>query len=197
MLLNRNETLLMNNPIRAAVHRYVEARMLRRLGGPAPGATALEVGCGRGLGGELILDVFQAARVDCLDLDPRMVELAARHLAPWGDRASVGVGDVTELAADDDTYDAVFDFGIIHHVPDWRAALREVYRVLSPGGRLYAEEVLKHFILHPLARRLLDHPTHDRFDFEGFGEALVDTGFSLHAGMQVGGLFGWFVADKF
>ena len=33
------------------------------------------------------------------------------------------------------TYDAVVDFGIIHHIPHWRAALAEIFRVLKPGGR--------------------------------------------------------------
>ena len=37
----------------------------------------------------------------------------------------------------------MFDFGIIHHVPQWRRALAEVARVLKPGGRFYAEEVLR------------------------------------------------------
>ncbi|MBI5529080.1 MAG: class I SAM-dependent methyltransferase [Deltaproteobacteria bacterium] len=64
-------------------------------------------------------------------------------------RAIVSVGDVTAIRADDETYDAVFDFGIIHHVPDWRAALREIRRVLKPGGRLFAEEVHERFISHP------------------------------------------------
>jgi ubiquinone/menaquinone biosynthesis C-methylase UbiE len=48
---------------------------------------------------------------------------------------------VTAIAVPDSRYDAVFDFGIIHHVPDWRAAVAEVARVLRPQGRFYAEEV--------------------------------------------------------
>jgi hypothetical protein len=74
MLLNRAETLLMNNPVRAAIQRHFEARRLLELGGPLPGGTALEIGCGRGVGTELILDVFGADRVDAIDLDPAMVE---------------------------------------------------------------------------------------------------------------------------
>jgi len=43
------------------------------MGGAAQGATALELGCGRGVGTELVLDVFGAAHVDAFDLDPEMV----------------------------------------------------------------------------------------------------------------------------
>jgi hypothetical protein len=58
----------MNNPLRAAVQRRVETRWLLDLGGPLHGGVALEVGCGRGV--EIILDRFQAGRVDGFDLDP-------------------------------------------------------------------------------------------------------------------------------
>jgi hypothetical protein len=60
MLLNRVEYALMNNPLRAALQRHFEAARLLRMGGPMQGGTALEIGCGRGVGAELILDVFGA-----------------------------------------------------------------------------------------------------------------------------------------
>jgi ubiquinone/menaquinone biosynthesis C-methylase UbiE len=125
-----------------------------------------------------------------------MVELARRRLSPRGDRVRLWVGDVTAIQAADEAYDAVFDFGIIHHVPVWRDALREIRRVLKPGGRFYAEEVLAHFIHHPLWRRVLDHPQEDRFDHDAFRGALVDLGFELVATRRFLQDFAWFVADK-
>src|SRR5439155_882243 len=100
---------------------------------------ALEVGCGKGAGVELILRRFGAARVDAIDLDPRMVELAQGRLRRHAERVRVRTGDAERLEAADATYDAVFDFAAIHHVPDWRAAVRELYRVLKPNGRAYVE----------------------------------------------------------
>lgn len=157
MLLNAVEKVLMNNPVRGMLQRHVEARWLRQMGGPAPGKV-LEVGCGRGLGTEIILKDFNAERVDAFDLDPQMVELARQRLKHLGDRVRLWVGDVTRVEAPDMSYDAVFDFGIIHHVPNWSDAFREVHRVLKPGGRFYLEEVLRGFILNPVVRRLLEHP---------------------------------------
>jgi ubiquinone/menaquinone biosynthesis C-methylase UbiE len=194
MLLNAVEKAMMNNPVRAALQRRFEARRLLDMGGPVTGGTALEMGCGRGVGTEIVLDVFGAARVDAFDLDPRMVELARRRLQ--GRPARISVGDAERIQAPDATYDAVFDFAIVHHVPDWRVALREAYRVLKPGGRFYAEEVLAKLIHHPVWRRVLDHPMVDRFDRDGFARGLQDAGFTVTASRELLGQFAWFVAQR-
>lgn len=196
MLLNHLEKAMMNNPVRAALQRHFEAQRLLDMGGPVEGGTALEIGCGRGVGAELILDEFGAARVDAFDLDPQMVESARRRLAERRDQIRLWVGDAACIAAPDATYDAVFDFGIIHHVPEWRIALREVHRVLKPGGRFYAEEVLAPFIHHPLWRRLLDHPMDDRFDLDAFANGAATQGLRVLRTRRLGSWFGWLVAEK-
>ncbi len=196
MLLNRVEYLLMNNPIRAALQRHYEAPRLLRMGGALPGGHALEIGCGRGVGTELIFDLFGAEKVDAFDLDPRMVAQARRRLASRGDRVRLWVGDASDIGVPDVTYDAVFDFGIIHHVPDWRRVLREVWRVLKPGGTFYAEEVLAGFIHNPLVKVLADHPLADRFDASGFVDGLRAAGFTVIGHEGMGRSFGWFVARR-
>ena len=196
MILNGLEFALMNNPVRAAIQRHVEARRLLEMGGPLHGARVLELGCGRGVGTALILDVFGAAAVDAFDLDPRMIARARRRLHGHGSRVRLWVGDATSIAVSDASYDAVFDFGIIHHVPDWRRALVEVRRVLRPGGRFYAEEVLRRFIVHPIARRLLEHPQQDRFDTAEFVSALHQAGLTGVVSRDIGQCFAWFVASK-
>ncbi len=197
MLLNRVEKLLMNNPVRAAIQRRVEAARLFDLGGPLPaGGAALEIGCGRGVGVEIILDTFRAERVDAFDLDADMVERARRRLARRGARVRLWVGDAEHIDAPDGAYAAVFDFGIVHHVPDWRAALAEVARVLRPGGRFYAEEVFDRALEHPLIAHLLEHPKADRFGADAFAAALEARGLSVTGRRTLGRLGGWFVADK-
>jgi len=196
MLLNRVEYALMNNPLRATIQRRFEAARLLRMGGAMEGGVALELGCGRGVGVELILDEFGADAVDAFDLDPSMVALASERLASRGDRVRLWVGDASTIPAPDAHYDAVFDFGIIHHIPDWRPALAEVRRVLKPGGRFYAEEVLASFIRHPITRRLLEHPLADRFDREGLRRAVADAGLEVRDTRELWGSFAWIVADK-
>ncbi|MCC6213315.1 MAG: class I SAM-dependent methyltransferase [Polyangiaceae bacterium] len=196
MLLNRVERAFVNHPVRFWMQRHLELPRMVGLGGCISGSRVLEVGCGRGKGVRLLLESLGAARVDAFDLDPAMVELARAELAGFGDRSRVWQGSVTAIDAPDAAYDAVFDFGILHHVPRWRDGLAEIHRVLAPGGRLFAEEALAEFILHPLWRRVLDHPLEDRFDRATFERALVERGFALLGSDAVGQSFAWFAAQK-
>ncbi len=173
MLMNRVETILVNSSARRALQRWYETPALLRLGGQlAPGARALELGCGAGYGTELILARFGADRVDAVDLDPEMVDRARLRLARHGERVRLATGDVTDLRraldAADGCYDAVFDFGILHHVEDWQAAVGDVARVLRPGGRFYFDEVTADALATRGYRWLFDHPTQNRFTAAGF-----------------------------
>ena len=167
MLMNRAETLALNNPGRRALQRFHETPRLIRLGGRTAGARVAEIGCGSGYGTRLIVDEFGAARVDAVDLDPKMIDRARRRLHRYSSAVSLAVGSATDLrvalGAADASYDAVFDFAIIHHVPVWRDAVAEVARVLKPGGRFYFHEVTATALARPTYRRLFDHPEHDRF----------------------------------
>ncbi|WFE53081.1 class I SAM-dependent methyltransferase [Micromonospora sp. WMMD1155] len=181
MLMNRIESALINSAPRRWLQRWYETPWLLHLGGPLPaGARTLEIGCGPGYGTQLILDRFGAAHVDALDLDPAMINRARRRLARYGDRVRLHRGDAadlrTTLGAGDASYDAVFDFAIIHHIPDWRAALVEIARVLRPGGTFYFDEVTAHALARPTYRLLFDHPTHDRFTAGQFTTACHEVG---------------------
>lgn len=174
MLMNRIEKAAVNNPARRALQRFYEVPSLLRLaGGPLPaGSQAVEIGCGSGYGTRMILDRFGAAQVDALDLDPDMVAKARRRLADRPGRVRLEVGDATDLkaafGAEDATYGAAFDFAIIHHIPNWRASVAEIARVLEPGGLFVFDEVTAHALARPTYRRLFDHPEHDRFSAQEF-----------------------------
>jgi SAM-dependent methyltransferase len=184
MLMNKVETTLINSYPRRALQRWYEAPLLARLGGRVPGGRALEIGCGNGYGSQLILDRFGAATVDAVDLDPAAVAGARRRLARYGGRVHLAEGSATDLtaalAAQDGSYDAVFDFGIIHHIENWRAALSEVARVVRPGGRFFFDEVTATALARPTYRRLFDHPREDRFTAGDFLAELTRRG--LHVG---------------
>lgn len=196
MRLNLLETALMNNPLRAAVQRRIEAHQLLELGGALSGGRALEIGCGRGVGVEIIRDVFGAAYVDAFDLDRAMVARARRRLRDWDDRTALWVGDATALPLANGSYEAVFDFGILHHVEDWRRAVQEIRRVLRPGGRFYCEEVYRSIITHPLWRRLFHHPQNDRFDHQELMHALASARLRIIGSRQFRGHFGWIVCER-
>jgi ubiquinone/menaquinone biosynthesis C-methylase UbiE len=181
MKLNRIEKALMNNPIRELIQRRYEASWLERLGGRVDALRVLEVGCGRGVGTQIIFEHFGAREVHAFDFDPEMVTLAKRRLAAYsGQRLRLSVGDVTAIDEPNSSFDAVFDFGIIHHVPDWPAALAEVRRVLTPGGRFFFEEVTRHALGRWASRTFLVHPTENRFSAEEFVAALEHQGITVN-----------------
>jgi ubiquinone/menaquinone biosynthesis C-methylase UbiE len=130
---------LLNNPARAAAQARVVVPAMQRLGADFTGQNVLEIGCGRGVGMELLADPLGAKSVHGVDLDPVMVELARRRL---GDHAQVELGDMAHLNAPAEEYDAVVDFGAVHLEPAWRQAIAEVARVLRPSGLFAFEEIV-------------------------------------------------------
>jgi ubiquinone/menaquinone biosynthesis C-methylase UbiE len=167
--MNRLEKLAMNNPIRAFIQRRYEAPLLERLGGRVEGLRVLEVGCGSGIGTELLFKRFGAREVHAFDLDPDMIRRARRRLFSYiPERLILAEGDVTAIAEQDEAFDAVFDFAIIHHVENWQDAVSEICRVLKPGGRFFFEEVTSHALDRWSYRTFLDHPEENRFSGKEF-----------------------------
>jgi len=159
MKLNAVEKALMNNPLRALMQRRYEALLMERLGGRVEGLSVLEIGCGRGVGTEIIFDRFRAGEVHAFDIDPDMMNQATSKLAALGqNRLKLYVCDATAIDEADQSFDAVFDFAIIHHIPDWKNAVAEVGRVLKPSGRFFFEEATSHALGRWFYRKFLKHP---------------------------------------
>ena len=154
----------MNSGARAFVQRRFEAPLLERLGGRVAGGRVLEVGCGRGVGTEIIFERFGAKEVHAFDIDERMVTLARRRLARYPREClSLTIGDATAINEEAASFDAVFDFMIVHHVPEWQRAVAEIARVLRPGGRFFFEEVTRRALDRWTYRTFFDHPKENRF----------------------------------
>ncbi len=179
MRLNALEKMLLNNPARRMVQEFYEAPLLLRMAGRLDGKRAIEIGCGQGFGMEIILRQFGAARVFGIDLDPEMIARAQRRILPYAGRADVSVGNATAIPAADESFDAVFDFGVVHHVPAWEDAIREVRRVLKRGGIFVFEEVSKQALDRWLYRALFEHPKENRFTAENFVAALESHGIAV------------------
>lgn len=96
------------------------------------GLRVLDVGCGQGI------DVYRYALAEAeatgIDLTPRHVELARAHLAAMDVDAEIVEGDAERLPFADASFDRVSSNGVLHHTPDLPGALREIRRVLRPGG---------------------------------------------------------------
>ena len=111
------------------------AHMLRLLALRA-GERVLDLGCGPGLLAlEMRGQVGEAGRVEGIDLSQSMLELALRRCAG---HANIGlrVGDVSALPYADAAFDVGVCTQVYEYVPDVDRALRELNRVVRPGGRV-------------------------------------------------------------
>jgi len=104
---------------------------------------ALDVGCGPGQFTILLAEALPDCEVWGIDLAPTMIELARRHAAQSSaaGRLHFEVANAEKLPFPDGRFDAVLSSGSIKHWPDPVAGLREVYRVLAPGGRAFIGEM--------------------------------------------------------
>ncbi|MGW0803701.1 class I SAM-dependent methyltransferase [Nonomuraea sp. NPDC002799] len=90
----------------------------------------LDVGCGTGVVTAAAL--ASGARVTAVDADPDMLELVARRHP----HASIRRAALPELPFEDAAFDAIAGNFVINHVQDPAEALRELHRVLRPGGAI-------------------------------------------------------------
>ena len=104
---------------------------------PAPGEEILEVGCGHGRTLRGIL-AGGAARVAGIDPSDVMVRLATRRLRREmaSGRAQIEQGEAAQMPFGDSRFDAVLAVHVIYFWPEPERELREIRRVLRPGGRL-------------------------------------------------------------
>lgn len=121
------------------------------------GLDVLEIGLGQGADSEQL--IRRGARWTGLDLTAEAVERTRRRLdlrnLPYTDAVQ---GSALRLPFADASFDLVYSFGVLHHIPDIGIAQAEIARVLRPAGRLaimlYARRSLNYWLAIGVVRRL-------------------------------------------
>ncbi len=98
------------------------------------GKPVLEVGCGMGC---MAMNWAQhGALVSAVDLNPVSVVQTQRRFGVFGLQGDVREADAENLPFQDATFDFAYSWGVLHHTPNTARAIRELYRILKPGGRV-------------------------------------------------------------
>jgi ubiquinone/menaquinone biosynthesis C-methylase UbiE len=124
-----NETPLLSNE----QERYSEYRWLYDVAEfqKHAGHKVLEIGCGTGT--DLLQFVKHGAIATGIDLASSHVDLARNRV---GELARVYQADMRHLPFANDSFDYVYSHGVLHHSDEPEKAVREMFRVLRPGGRI-------------------------------------------------------------
>src|SRR4051794_29765299 len=127
-----------------APHPLITRARLQEVLDPQPGERILEVGPGTGY---YTLDVAAWVKpdgqVDILDLQQEMLDHTMRLAGERGlSNVTPSQSDATAMPYQDGTYDGAFLVTVLGEIPDQDAAIRELGRVLKPGGRLVVGELL-------------------------------------------------------
>jgi SAM-dependent methyltransferase len=156
-----------------------------------PGITILEIGCGTGYFTRELTQ--RGADIVAIDVSPDLLEIAkAKSSAP---NVRYEIQNACALTYSDATFDSVVGSSILHHL-EIEEALREIYRVLKPGGTIYFTEPN---MLNPqiaiqknvpwIKRRLGDSPDETAFfrwslrrllEQTGYGDIQIDPFDFLH-----------------
>jgi SAM-dependent methyltransferase len=142
-----------------AAHRYALERAIEELVGfdDWQSRDVLETGCGIGTDG--VRFARAGARYTGVDFSSAAVDLARRRFALERLDGRLIEASVTELPLPDASFDLVYSHGVLHHVPDPERAIRELQRVLRPGGTvlvmIYHRDSINYRVNIMLVRRLL------------------------------------------
>jgi len=178
MRLSKLEYLVMNSRLRRFAQRHIEFKVFNQLLTThhidLSGQAILDAGCGSGYSSELITREYSPSRLVSFDFMPEHIRLARKRDL----KAVLFLGDMSAMALPPENFDGAFTFGVLHHVPGWRHALREIARVLKPGGVFLVQEFQGKAVA--IANSLgFTHPKEARFDWSEFEDGLTAAGLRI------------------
>lgn len=150
------------------------------------GKQVLEIGCGMGFHSELM--VRAGAKLTAIDISPTSVEATKKRFALKGLNGDIRQADAECLSFDDQSFDFVWSWGVIHHSARTARIVREISRVLKPDGECRVMVYNRQGVMVPIVY-LKDHILAGKFLRQDFDQTLLTSsdGFSAR----------YYTADQF
>ncbi len=129
-----------------------ENRFILRQMGDIQGKRLLDLGCGAGENS--VYFAKKGAHCVATDYSPGMVEVALQLADRYGVKIEGRTANAMALEFPDNTFDLVYASNLLHHIPNPEMALKEMHRVLKPGGKACFWDPLKHNPVINVYRRM-------------------------------------------
>ena len=118
----------------------IKATKINELLRPETGDNILEIGVGSGLHADWLLNKNANIQYTGIDISSRLIEKTRGLLSNFGDRAYLQQDNANNLSFDDGKFNGVFCAATLHHMEEPGHTIKEMARVLKPGGRLVLME---------------------------------------------------------
>ena len=139
------------------------------------GKRVLEIGTGVGTDARAL--IRRGASYTGINIDAGSTATTSAALETFGLSGQVLQADATRMRFPDASFDFVYSFGVLHHIPDVQAAMREIRRVLKPGGEVLAMVYNRRSINYAVEIRLLRKLAMQLLRFPGCVDLLARVGF--------------------
>lgn len=182
MRLNNFEKFIVTNNFRNLIQMHWETAKLAKLSPELNLKRVLEIGSADGNGLQSIDKHFNVEEIHACELDFDLIKIAHQRLEETPETKSktmISSGDAADLAYPDNVFDATFCYGVLHHIPNWEEAIKDIARVTKSGALFFIEEFYRALITSKIMNALTDHPQHNRFNHAELVSVLENEGFEI------------------
>lgn len=149
------------------LHRIIDLPVLLNWANIKRGKNVLQLGCGDGKVSRYLSQKLHCKSYTAVDKDPRAI--AKAEVTTHKDTKTIfQVADALNLPFSAASFDAVIEIDFLHRIPTWKKALKEVRRVLRPGGRFLMKDYsIETFVLPGIGmalQNLFDRPFDAMYD---------------------------------
>jgi len=143
----------------------------------------LEIGCGMGHTTKALHQHFPNAEITAIDYDEEQIK-QANKLHGKINNVKFMQGDATKSKFKNNTFDAVFEFGVLHHIQNYEKAIKEINRVLIKNKNFYLMDISK-YVFIPIIKNLF--PPESFFGKEDMIKKLENNNFNIksHKGKRL------------